>query len=570
MPPTRNVVIVGAPPVHVLDVTGPLEVFCTAGEYDVILATPGTERVLRTHRRVALTEAVPISELDGPIDTLLVVGGPGAETGVYDPGLVEWLVQAAHRSRRVASICTGAFLLGAAGLLDGKQVVTHWRVCDRLAREFPHAIVRPDPIFIKDGGVYTSAGISAGIDLSLAMVEEDHGHEVALRVARTLVMFLVRPGGQSQFSHMLSHQAVTSKPLRELQIWMLEHLREDLTVETLADRIGMSPRHFTRICLRENPHESRPVRRPDAGRGSPADDRQLDLGLKEIADRCGFRTADAMRRTFSRVLGVTAASIRNGSGARFLPAPACPKLTDFRRGGFARWDLVLSCKARNSACNDRRNQMTHLNSSLAIPDSLLAREATRSFASIPPICFSITPHASICSRPSRAGSRTSAFDPELLYVSAAFHDLGLVSRFSSPDERFEVDGANAARQFLTAHNIPEARIQTAWQAIALHTTPGITHHMQPEVALLYTGVGLDVLGRGFDQFPAEVREAIVAKYPRKHFREHFLKTYFHGFAHKPETTIGTVNAPICERLLHGFQSPDTYDLIAQSPFPDSE
>lgn len=322
MPPKRNVVIVGAPPVHLLDVAGPLEVFSTAGDYDVIIATPGPERTLQTHRRVALTEAVPLTELDGPIDTLLVVGGPGSETGAYDAALVAWLTQAAQRSRRVASICTGAFLLGAAGLLDGKQVVTHWRLCDRLARDFPRAIVRPDPIFIKDGSIYTSAGISAGIDLSLALVEEDLGHEVALRIARTLVMFLVRPGGQSQFSHMLSHQAVTSKPLRELQVWMLQHLRENLTVEKLAVRIGMSPRHFTRVCLREtnmNPGQFVDRMRVEAAQQMID---SSDLGLKEIADHCGFGTADAMRRTFSRVLGVTAGQYKERFRRPFPPDAA--------------------------------------------------------------------------------------------------------------------------------------------------------------------------------------------------------------------------------------------------------
>jgi transcriptional regulator GlxA family with amidase domain len=206
----------------------------------------------------------------------------------------------------VASICTGAFLLGAAGLLDGKQVVTHWRFCDRLANEFPRAIVTPDPIYRKDGAIWTSAGITAGIDLSLALVEEDHGHEVALGIARFLVMFLVRTGGHDQFSHMLSHQAVTSKPLRELQVWMLENLREDLTVEKLADRIGMSARHFTRVCLREtkvNPGQFVDRLRVEAAQ------QMIDssnLGLKEIADACGFRSVDAMRRTFVRVIGITA------------------------------------------------------------------------------------------------------------------------------------------------------------------------------------------------------------------------------------------------------------------------
>jgi len=302
----RKVVIVGPPPVQVLDVTGPLEVFSSAVGYDVIIGTPGPERTLQTNRRFALTDAVPIAEINGPIDTLMIAGGPGAETGIYDPFFLAWIEEAAKRSRRVASICTGVFLLGAAGLIDGKQVVTHWRFCDRLAKEFPRAIVRTEPIFTKDETVYTSAGITAGIDLALALVEEDHGHEVALNIAKFLVMYLVRPGGQAQFSHMLSHQAVTSKPLRELQVWMLENLREDLTVEKLADRLGMSPRHFTRVCLREmrmNPGQFVDRMRVEAAQ------QMIDssnMGLKEIAEICGFRSADAMRRTFSRAIGITA------------------------------------------------------------------------------------------------------------------------------------------------------------------------------------------------------------------------------------------------------------------------
>ena len=306
MAAARKVVIVGPPPVQVLDVTGPLEVFSNVEPYDVTIGTPGPERTLQTNRRFALTDAVPITEINRSIDTLVIAGGPGAETGVYDPLLVRWIGEAAGRSRRVASICTGVFLLGAAGLIDGKQVVTHWRFCDRLAKEFPRAIVRPEPIFMKDGAIYTSAGITAGIDLALALVEEDHGREVALNIARFLVMFLVRPGGQAQFSHMLSHQAVTSKPLHELQVWMRENLQEDLTVEKLADRLGMSPRHFTRVCLRET--KMNPGQFVDRLRVEAAQQMidSSNMGLKEIADACGFRSADAMRRTFLRVMGITA------------------------------------------------------------------------------------------------------------------------------------------------------------------------------------------------------------------------------------------------------------------------
>jgi transcriptional regulator GlxA family with amidase domain len=307
----RKVVIVGQPPVQILDVAGPLEVFSNVEGYDITIGSSGPEHTLKTNRRFALSGALPISEIHGLIDTLIVVGGPGVETGVYDPLLVRWIQDTAQRSRRIASICTGAFLLGAAGFLDGKQVVTHWRFCDRLAKEFPRAIVRSEPIYMRDGAVYTSAGITAGIDLSLALVEEDHGHETALNIARFLVMFLVRPGGQAQFSHMLSHQAVSSKPLRELQVWMLENLREDLTVEKLAERVGMSPRHFTRVCLRET--KMNPGQFVDRLRVEAAQQMidSSNMGLKEVADACGFRSADAMRRVFLRVIGITAAEYMN-------------------------------------------------------------------------------------------------------------------------------------------------------------------------------------------------------------------------------------------------------------------
>jgi transcriptional regulator GlxA family with amidase domain len=302
----RTVVITGPPPVQILDVTGPLEVFSQVPGYEVVLGSPDGNTELRTNRGISLTGAKPLAEIDGPIDTLMIVGGPGAESGQYDETFLAWTTRAAERSRRVASICTGAFTLAAAGLLDGKKVVTHWDFCDRLAREFPDVMVRPNPIYLRDGSIYTSAGITAGIDLTLALVEEDHGHKVALDVARRLVMFLVRPGGQAQYSHMLSHQAVTSKPLRELQVWMMENLRENLTVDRLAERIGMSPRHFTRTCLRET--KMNPGQFVDRMRVEAAQ-QMIDssaMGLKEIADASGFQNADSMRRTFLRILGVTA------------------------------------------------------------------------------------------------------------------------------------------------------------------------------------------------------------------------------------------------------------------------
>jgi transcriptional regulator GlxA family with amidase domain len=303
----RRIVITGPPPVQVLDATGPLEVFSNAPGYEIQLATPGPERVLETNRGIVLAAATPISEIHGSIDTLIIVGGPGAECGHYDRAFVEWLKETARGARRVASICTGAFVLAEAGLLDGRQAVTHWSFCDRLAREYPNVIVRPEPVYLCDSSVYTSAGITAGIDLCLRLVEEDHGHETALRIARFLVMFLVRPGGQAQFSHMLSHQAIATNPLRELQVWMLQHLRENLTVESLADRMGMSARHFTRVCLREtglNPGGFVDRMRVEAAKQIID---SSSCGLKEVADLCGFKSADSMRRTFLRILGITAA-----------------------------------------------------------------------------------------------------------------------------------------------------------------------------------------------------------------------------------------------------------------------
>ena len=286
--------------------TGPLEVFSNIPDYQVEIVADDDSAQLQTNRGISLGGALPRGSVSGPIDTLVVAGGPGAESGEYNEAYLRWVAHAARRSRRIASICTGAFILAAAGLLDGKRAVTHWNFCDRLAREFPKVNVLPDPIFLRDGAIYTSAGVTAGIDLSLALVEEDHGHQAALAVARQLVMFLVRPGGQAQYSHMLSRQATTYEPLRELQVYMLENLRADLSVEALADKIKMSPRHFSRVCLREmkmNPGQFVDRLRVEAAQ------QMIDsssMGLKEIADACGFGSADSMRRTFQRVMGVTA------------------------------------------------------------------------------------------------------------------------------------------------------------------------------------------------------------------------------------------------------------------------
>src|SRR5436189_1534497 len=213
---------------------------------------------------------------------------------------------------------------------------------------------------------------------------------------------------------------------------------------------------------------------------------------------------------------------------------------------------------------------SNLACALVIPDSLLAKEATdilRKYSTDLLFNHSIRVYLFAAEQGRQQKLR---FDPELLYVAAAFHDLGLLKKFSTENERFEVDSANAAWQFLAAHNVPEEQVQTVWQAIALHTTPGVTQYMRPEVALLYSGVLLDVLGKGFDQFPSDLRDEIVARYPRKNFKQDFLKAYFAGFVKKPGTTYGTVNAGICERFIPGYKSPNAVDLMAASPFQDSE
>jgi hypothetical protein len=208
-------------------------------------------------------------------------------------------------------------------------------------------------------------------------------------------------------------------------------------------------------------------------------------------------------------------------------------------------------------------------STIQIPDTKLAREAhdiLREFST--ELLYNHSNRVYLFAA-EQGRQQKLRFDPELLYVSAAFHDLGLLKEYSSESERFEVDGANAARQFLVAHGIPQDKAQTAWEAIALHTTPGVTQYMEPEVALLFTGVGLDVLGENFDKFPVELREEIVAAYPRINFKEGIVKSFFGGFAHKPASTWGTVKADVCERFIPGYKSPNFCDLIANSPFPNS-
>jgi transcriptional regulator GlxA family with amidase domain len=310
----RRIALLTYPLVDLLDVAGPSEVFgatqsalaalgrpSEAG-YCVEVLSSSRERAIETDSAVSLLAHRSYHGLRDPIDTLLVAGGLGAEKAAMDQGLLRWLKSMAPRVRRLGSICTGAFVLAAAGLLDGRRATTHWKWCSRLAKGYPQIDVDPDPIFIRDGSVFTSAGVSAGMDLALALVEEDHGRDAALWIARHLVLFLRRPGGQSQFSVLLDLQAAQRDPLSDLQSWLAEHLDQDLSVERLARRVHMSTRNFARVFRQQVGWT--PGRFVERLRVEAARRRLEDSGarLAAVARECGFGSADSMRRSFLRVL----------------------------------------------------------------------------------------------------------------------------------------------------------------------------------------------------------------------------------------------------------------------------
>jgi len=328
----RTVLIVLFDGVQSLDVTGPLEVFAGASRwrssrdpdspdgpaYRIRTASLGGHPV-RTSSGLRLSPDEDLADEDlageaGP-DVLIVPGGEGTRRA--DPALVAWLRAHGSRAGRLVSVCTGAFLLAEAGLLDRRRVTTHWAYCDTLAARFPEIIVDPDPIFVTDGNVTTSAGVTAGIDLALALVEDDLGRDVALDIARHLVVFLRRPANQAQFSTQLAAQLADREPLREVQRWIADHPAADLSVETLAGRASLSPRQFARAFAAEVGMP--PGRYVDRVRLETARRRMEDTadGVEETARLCGYGTPEAMRRAFIRALGVSPAEYRR----RFRPVP---------------------------------------------------------------------------------------------------------------------------------------------------------------------------------------------------------------------------------------------------------
>ena len=309
--------------VQSLDVTGPLEVFAGANSwrsrrggslpgYDIRTASLGG-RPVRTSSGLRLAPDDDLGEVGAP-DLLIVPGGEGTRRA--DPELVAWLRERGRDAERLVSVCTGAFLLAEAGLLGGRRVTTHWAYCAALAARFPEVTVDPDPIFVRDGNVVTSAGVTAGIDLALALVEDDLGRDAALDIARHLVVFLRRPGNQAQFSAQLAAQLANREPLRDVQRWIADHPAADLSVETLASRARLSPRQFARAFAAEVGVP--PGRYVNRVRLELARHRMEDTanGVEQTARFCGYGTPEAMRRAFIRTLGVSPDEYRR----RFRPA----------------------------------------------------------------------------------------------------------------------------------------------------------------------------------------------------------------------------------------------------------
>ena len=329
VPEPRRVAILVYPGVQSLDVTGPLEVFTGAGSAISYLARGGNARregprgapgyevtlvgrdgLTSTSSGLAIAPGCSLQDVPTPLDTLIVPGGSGHRRAAADEELVAWIARTAATARRTVSVCTGAFLLARAGLLDGRRATTHWASAEELAETHPQVEVDPDPIYIRDGEIWTSAGVTAGMDLALALVEEDHDRELALTIARHLVLFLRRPGSQSQFSATLSSQEPEREPLKEIQRSVIEDPAGEHTVEAMASRAHMSPRHFARAFRAET--GVTPARYVERVRLEAA--RRLledtTLAISSVAYSAGFPSAETMRRAFVRSLGVSPAEYK--------------------------------------------------------------------------------------------------------------------------------------------------------------------------------------------------------------------------------------------------------------------
>lgn len=311
------VVFVVYPGIALLDLAGPLQVMSwvklgasEALGYDTAIASLEGGRV--PSDTLIQVDATPIEEWIGrEIDTLIVVGGDGVYAAMQEPRLVNGVARLAAQARRVCSVCSGALLLAQAGLLDGRRAVTHWDDTDALIQGFPRVEVETDPIYVKDGHIWTSAGVTAGTDMALAIVAEDFGQDAALRRARSLVTYMVRPGGQSQFSAALERQSAEgAAQFEDLHRWIEENLGADLRVERLAARENMSPRNFHRLYTATM--GTTPAKAVEAMRLQAARDmlETSQASIKAVADRCGFGDEERMRRAFMRLMGVSPSGYR--------------------------------------------------------------------------------------------------------------------------------------------------------------------------------------------------------------------------------------------------------------------
>jgi transcriptional regulator GlxA family with amidase domain len=310
-PNLRQIEFLAFPDVQILDVTGPLQVFASANRlardtgqpasYALTVVSAAAEPVVSSAGLALLAQPLPPADL--PLDTLVIAGGIGVDGARADRDLVAWVRARAGVTRRVTSVCSGAFLLAATGLLDGRRATTHWSRCAELAAEFPAVRVEDDPIYVNDGAIWTSAGVTAGIDMALALVEADLGRTVATAVARQLVVFAKRPGGQAQFSAGLA-LAGSDATFDELHDWMKRNLRGNLAVPALADRAGMSERSFLRHYRQIT--GTTPARAVERVRVEAARQALGETGLpvKRIAQNCGFGSEETMRRSFMRILAV--------------------------------------------------------------------------------------------------------------------------------------------------------------------------------------------------------------------------------------------------------------------------
>ena len=310
----RDVAVVTYDGFQSLDLTGPVEVFHTAtlllgGHAGYRIRTVAPARKVESSSGLRVTVDATLGGDDDPVDTLVIAGGLGVHKAVAAAGFVDGVDRLARRSRRVTSVCTGAFALAATGRLAGRRAVTHWANCEQLATTHPDIEVEADAIYVRDGDVWTSAGVTAGIDLALALVADDHGPDLSHAVAGWLVLFTHRAGGQSQFSPQLT-PAAAEPQLRALQGWMAEHLDADLSVATLATRCAMSPRHFARLFRAQvgtTPAAYVEALRIDAARRLLE---TTDLTIDQVARRVGFHSDAVLHRAFARTVRTTPGTYR--------------------------------------------------------------------------------------------------------------------------------------------------------------------------------------------------------------------------------------------------------------------